>query len=259
MANACASPPRALTWARFGALLGLGLAGVALLLLAASPLGWRAGWWHYRVAFFWLMPFSAYFAIAAIALGVLSLGTGRTALGRRTLGAASLAIVAGAVLVYVPWQYRHTLGSVPRIHDVTTDTDDPPGFVVALPARAAEKANSTIYEGPDVARQQKAAYPDIAPLSVALPQGEAFRRALEAAKAMPGWKLVASDPASGRIEANDTSRWFRFVDDVVIRVMPEGAGSRIDVRSESRQGRSDFGVNAKRVRAYLAELRARVG
>jgi uncharacterized protein (DUF1499 family) len=76
---------------------------------------------------------------------------------------------------------------------------------------------------------------------------------------MPGWTVVASDPASGRIEANDTSRWFRFTDDVVIRVAPDGAGSRVDVRSESRQGRSDFGVNAKRVRAYLAALRSRLG
>ncbi|HUK03835.1 MAG TPA: DUF1499 domain-containing protein [Burkholderiales bacterium] len=232
---------------------------VALLLLAVSPLGWRAGLWHYRIAFFWLMPCSAYFAIAAIVASVIALGVGRTTLGTRALWMAGIAIVVSAALVYVPWQYRHTLGSVPRIHDITTDTDNPPVFVAALPARAAEKANSTTYEGPEVARQQKAAFPDIVPLSVALPQGDAFNRALEAAKAMPGWKVVASDPASGRIEANDTSRWFRFVDDVVIRVAPEGTGSRIDVRSESRQGRSDFGVNARRVRAYLEELKARAG
>jgi len=179
--------------------------------------------------------------------------------GMRVLLTAAIAIVLGAGLVYVPWQYRHTLNSVPRIHDITTDTDNPPAFVAALPARAAEKSNSTTYEGPEVARQQKAAYPDIVPLKVALPQDEAFKRALDAARAMPGWTVVASDPASGRIEANDTSRWFRFTDDVVIRVAPDGAGSRVDVRSESRQGRSDFGVNAKRVRAYLAALRSRLG
>jgi len=70
--------------------------------------------------------------------------------------------------------------------------------------------------------------------------------------------VVDADPAAGRIEANETSRWFRFTDDVVIRVAPDGAGSRIDVRSVSRVGRSDFGVNAARIRAYTAALSARV-
>jgi uncharacterized protein (DUF1499 family) len=71
--------------------------------------------------------------------------------------------------------------------------------------------------------------------------------------------VVASDPAAGRIEANETTRWFRFTDDVVIRVAPDGAGSRVDVRSVSRVGRSDFGVNAGRIRAYTAALKARAG
>ncbi len=259
MPDANVSPSRTLKWSRIGIHLGAGLAAMALLLLVASPLGWRAGWWHYRVSFFWLMPFSAYVAIAAVALNIVALGFGRTALGMRALWTAGVAIALGAALVYVPWQYRQTLNAVPRIHDISTDTDDPPAFVAALPARAAERANSTAYEGPEVARRQKAAYPDIAPLRVALPRAEAFKRALDAARAMPGWTIIASDPESGRIEANDTSRWFRFVDDVVIRVRADGAGSRIDVRSESRQGRSDFGVNARRVRAYLAELKSRVG
>ena len=74
---------------------------------------------------------------------------------------------------------------------------------------------------------------------------------------MAGWTLVDTDPSSGRIEANETSQWFRFTDDVVIRVAADGAASRIDVRSVSRMGRSDFGVNAKRVRAYLTALKAR--
>ena len=76
---------------------------------------------------------------------------------------------------------------------------------------------------------------------------------------MPGWTVVDSDPASGRIEANETSRWFRFVDDVVIRVTADGSGSRIDIRSVSRQGRSDFGVNARRIRAYIESLKTRAG
>ena len=76
---------------------------------------------------------------------------------------------------------------------------------------------------------------------------------------MSGWHVVAADPASGRIEASQTSRWFRFTDDVVIRVIGHGSGSRVDMRSLSRQGRSDFGVNAARIRLFMAALRNRLG
>jgi len=242
-------------WALYGAYLGFGLAIVALALLAVGPLGWRAGWWHFRFAFFWLMTYSAYIALAAVAVSILVLVFRYSALGGRGIVVAAIGLLLGAGLAYVPWQYKHTLDTVPRIHDITTDTDNPPTFVAALPARAAEKANPVAYEGPEVAKQQKAAYPDVAPVNVALPPAQAFERALDAAKAMPGWTIVAADPATGRIEANETSRWFRFVDDIVIRVAPDGSGSRIDIRSESRQGRSDFGVNARRIRAYLQTLK----
>jgi uncharacterized protein (DUF1499 family) len=74
-----------------------------------------------------------------------------------------------------------------------------------------------------------------------------------------GWAIVASVPAEGRIEASDTTFWFRFVDDVVIRVRATPGGSRIDVRSKSRVGRSDVGTNAARIRSYLSRLRAAAG
>jgi uncharacterized protein (DUF1499 family) len=259
MDDAKVAPWKNRNWALYGAYLGFGLAVVAAVLLVVSPLGWHAGWWHFRFAFFWLMTYSAYIALAAVVVCILALAVGRSGLGGRGITMAGIGIVLSAVLAYVPWQYNHTLNSVPRIHDITTDTDKPPAFVAALPARAAEKANTVIYEGPELAKQQKAAYPDLVPLKVGLPPNDAFKRALDAAKAMPGWTVVDSDPATGRIEATETSRWFHFVDDVVIRVAADGAGSRIDIRSVSRQGRSDFGVNARRIRAYMETLKARVG
>jgi uncharacterized protein (DUF1499 family) len=75
---------------------------------------------------------------------------------------------------------------------------------------------------------------------------------------MPGWTVVAADANAGRIEASEQSRWFRFTDDIVIRVVADGAGSRLDMRSTSRQGRSDYGVNAARIRAYMGALRKRI-
>jgi uncharacterized protein (DUF1499 family) len=250
--------PKTRNWPKRGARLGLALAVIALLLLVISPVGWHAGWWHFRFAFFWLMTFSGYIALAALVICILALIIGRSGLGGRGIATAAIGVVLSAVLVYVPWQYNDTLKSVPRINDITTDTDNPPVFVAALAARTAEKAPVT-YGGIEVAKQQRAAYADIVPLKVRLAPDEAFKRALDTANAMPGWKVVDSDPATGRIEANQTSRWFKFVDDVVIRVSADGSGSRVDIRSVSRQGRSDFGVNARRIRAYLASLNAQAG
>jgi uncharacterized protein (DUF1499 family) len=71
-----------------------------------------------------------------------------------------------------------------------------------------------------------------------------------------GWTIVASDKSAGRIEASQRSRWMGFTDDIVVRVAPANSGTRIDLRSTSRYGRSDFGVNAERVRDYLTALRA---
>ena len=66
---------------------------------------------------------------------------------------------------------------------------------------------------------------------------------------------MAAAPAEGRLEATDRTRWFGFRDDVVVRVRPDGTGSRVDVRSVSRVGRSDLGTNARRIRAFLDSLR----
>jgi uncharacterized protein (DUF1499 family) len=246
------------SWAPIGAYLGFGLAVLALVLLALGPMGWRAGWWHYRFAFGWLMTCSAYVAIAAAIVSLFTLALGWPQLDTRGLTAAGMGLALGALLTYVPWQYNHTVRTVPRIHDITTDPDNPPGYVAILPLRVAEKANSLSY-GPELARLQRAAYPDVGPLVVALPPHEAFRHAHETAKSMSGWMIVAAEPAAGRIEASQASLWFRFVDDIVIRVAASEAGSRIDMRSVSRQGRSDFGVNARRIRSYMAALKQRIG
>jgi len=69
-----------------------------------------------------------------------------------------------------------------------------------------------------------------------------------------GWQIVAAVPAQGRIEATDTTLWFGFKDDIVVRVTPTAAGSRLDVRSVSRLGEGDLGKNAARIRAYVRRL-----
>jgi uncharacterized protein (DUF1499 family) len=233
---------------------GLLLVVIGLVVLAVGPLGWRAGWWHYRVAFTWMLPYGGYFAIAGGVISAAALLIGRGALRGRGLAMAVAGVVLGLAIAYVPWSWNNMRGALPPIHDITTDTENPPEFRAVLPARAAESGNTVAYD-PKVGEQQKQAYPDIAPVDLSVPPADAFTRALDTAKRL-GWTIDAADPASGRIEASESSRWFGFTDDVAIRVAAKDGGSRIDIRSVSRQGRYDFGVNAKRIRAFTAVLKS---
>src|SRR5262245_56400305 len=248
-----------MSWLQTGALLSLILAMLALLLLALAPVGWRAGWWHFRFAFTWLMTASGVTAAAAVIVSLTVLLLGWSGLSAGGSAMVVISLVLGAVLVYVPWHYDRLRKRVPRIHDISTDVERPPEFIAVLPARSAENAATAVYAGPELARLQRAGYPDVVRLEPSLSTAKAFDLALGVARSMPGWSIVASDQASGRIEASQTSRWFRFTDDVVIRVVAHGSGSRVDMRSLSRQGRSDFGVNAARIRVYMAALRKRLG
>ena len=96
---------------------------------------------------------------------------------------------------------------------------------------------------------------DLAPITLSIPSDQAFDRALAAAQEA-GWRIVTADKGSGRIEATDTTRWFGFQDDIAVRLTPWGAGTRVDVRSVSRVGRSDVGTNARRISRYLDALQS---
>jgi uncharacterized protein (DUF1499 family) len=235
--------------------LAAAFAKAAVVLLALGLIGWRAGWWNFRFAFQTLMPWAGYCAIAALAVSALALLLARSRIEWRGVALAVAAFAAGLLIAYVPWHYDQIRQTVPPIHDITTDPDNPPAFAAVVASRTADGGNPVTYEGAKIAEQQRQAYPDIAPLSLALPPDAAFSRALDAAQRM-GWTIVAADDTAGRIEASDRSRWFGFTDDIVIRIRESGSGSRVDIRSSSRLGRSDFGVNAARIRAYLGALRA---
>jgi uncharacterized protein (DUF1499 family) len=237
----------------------LALSGAALLILALAPLGTALGGWDFRFGLYSMMPAVGYTAAAAVVLALATLAPGWSRVPARGRLALAVALVMGAILAYVPWNYQRIRSTLPPIHDITTDTDNPPVFVAVLPARAAENAGSVIYDHAELPRLQRGAYPDLAPITAAARVAKAFDHALETARAMPGWTIVAFDAKAGRIEASQQSRWFRFTDDVVIRIAGDETGSRIDMRSTSRQGRSDYGVNAARIRAYMAALRQRLG
>lgn len=235
--------------------LGAGLAVASALILLAAPVGYRLGILPLRVALQTLLRWGAYGGIAAavVSLAGLVVTLMRPREARRGIALAVISLVVGLTLVAIPARFR--LGPPkPPIHDITTDTEEPPEYVAVRPLRA-NAPNTTVYGGETIASQQRAAYPDLQPLILNVPPSQAFDRALETVREM-GWELVAADATAGRIEATDTTFWFGFKDDVVIRIRPAEAGSRIDVRSVSRVGRGDAGTNAKRIQAYLDALRS---
>jgi len=225
------------------------MAVLAALTLAVSGAGVRFGLWDYRAGFE-MLRWSAYLGIASALTALVLLVIPKTRRGWRTVLLIALAVSLGVVAVPLRWIVAAR--SVPPIHDITTDTEDPPKFVAILPLRA-KATNTADHGGREIADAQRRGYPDIGPLRLPVPPDVAYAMALAAARAME-WEIVAADTAAGRIEATATTPFFAFKDDVVVRIMPEGGGSRIDVRSVSRVGRSDIGTNARRVRAYLARL-----
>ena len=209
--------------------------------------------WVSLAAGFLMLRWATYGAIAAAVastLALLLLTLIRAPQGRVT---ATMALVV-SVLVAAPNLYLYDQAQrVPKIHDISTDTSDPPLFVDVLPLR--QGARNPVDYKPETGAQQKIGYPDIVPLRLELPPAQAFERAESAARAM-GWQIVTVDPDALRIEATDTTLMFGFKDDIVIRVRPQAQGSVVDVRSLSRIGGSDIGTNARRVRAILKRLSA---
>lgn len=188
-------------------------------------------------------------SVIACLLGVFLSRGGRDPEGR-TRSLTGLAIGLGLLIV--------VLGAgaagrgAPPINDITTDLENPPAFASDLVVPE--------YRGRDMSYPMEfvpiveAAYPDLEPLRLEVPPDQAFDRAIAAAESL-GWKIVARSDGEGLFDAQDESALFRFVDDIAVRVTADDGGSRIDVRSKSRDGRGDLGANAARIRAFFEEIR----
>jgi uncharacterized protein (DUF1499 family) len=243
-------------WAR--AIAWLSIAGGVLALLAVTLPGplYRYGEIGLGTAFGAIRR-GAMAGIGVIALALSGLLLAGLARQRRPAMYAAFGLLLGVLAFVPPWWLARQAGSLPAIHDISTDTLNPPRFAAILPLRA-NAPNSPVYGGAEVAAQQHAAYPDIQPLHFDQPPAAVLAAAASIASAMD-WKIVANQPGDGHLEATATTRWFGFKDDVVIRVRADGSGSRLDIRSESRLGGSDIGANAARIRDFSARLRKRLG
>ena len=229
----------------------LALAVLSALCVALSGPGHRFGILGMR----WALGLFALAGLGGLAAGVLAvwaIALAHAARVWRSVAGSALALLVALAAAAPLLAMVRGGATTPLIHDITTDTDSPPPFV-ALQSLRATSENGAAYGGPAVAAQQKRGYPDLAPLVLSLPPKQAFARVEAAARAL-GWRIVATSPADGRLEASDFTRWFGFTDDIVVRVKATPSGSRIDVRSASRAGRSDLGVNARRIRAFVAAV-----
>ena len=233
------------------AVVAFSLALVVAIAGAMAGFGTRWNLWTFRTGF-GILRYAAYGGIAVAVIAVAAALHSRPRSGRRGFILSFIALLIGLVTFGIPWQTRRSAAGAPPIHDITTDTDNPPSFVAVVPLRA-DAPNPPTYEGETIASQQRGAYPDIRPVVLDLPPDRAFQRALDAAEAM-GWEIVDSNAAEGRIEATDQTFWFGFKDDVVIRVTPLEARSVVDVRSKSRVGRGDLSTNARHIRNYVERL-----
>jgi uncharacterized protein (DUF1499 family) len=222
---------------------------LAALLMAAAGPAYRHGLLPLGSAFDTLR-YGVFAAMAAGALGVITLGLAIGYRRRRSALVSGAVLVLAAAMLAIPFSHWRLAQQVPRIHDITTDTLNPPAFKALVEAREAAP-NAVDYPGEATARQQREAYPDIGPLLVRAPVS-AVREAAHARVRAAGWEVAAVHP--DRIEATATTRWFGFRDDVVIRLRETDEGVRVDMRSASRVGRSDVGANAARIRSYLNGL-----
>lgn len=228
----------------------MGVAGLAISL--GGILGVQVGL---------LAPIQAFytFALGTIVCGSLAMTCGAVSIirARGKFGPADqrrsvTATVVGLLLVAVVFVSAAGGAGKPPINDITTDLSDPPAF--------ASAAEVPAYQGRDMGFPAdfvpvvEQAYPDVEPIQLSAPPDEAYARALASARSL-GWTITYEDPEAGTFDASESTAIFRFVDDVTVRVRPESDGTRIDLRSKSRDGRGDLGANADRIQRFAAEIR----
>ena len=224
---------------------------VSLVLLMTAPLGHKFGVVELGPSFMSLLAAVLMAVVALIGGIVMVVVAGKKELPRdRTL--CAVAAVRGLLPILIMLPTALSGRGVPPIHDVTTDTTDPPTFSAVLELRV-DAPNDVVYgqEGfsaSELANLQRQAYPAVKTLRSELSTDSALDRA-EAVLGELGMDIVGRD--SGRVEATATTFWFGFKDDLVVRVRNADGGSLVDVRSVSRVGLSDLGANAARISSFL--------
>jgi hypothetical protein len=252
-------------WLKIGGLVGLALGlGLGLLTLASAAGIWL-GFWDFRRGFSLLGAANQYgqwLAWACLLIAAATLVAGQLLKVKNAGKFVSLAAI-GALVAWVAYLIPESFRpgedvNYPPIHDISTNLVNPPEFVAVAPLRA-DAPNTLVYGGSNNMTPERLieltneAYPDLVTQRYSEPVDVIFEKALAAVNDL-GWELVATDASAGRIEATDTTFWFRFKDDVVITIEQQGSDTVVDARSVSRVGTGDVGANAIRLRKMFALL-----
>lgn len=217
------------------------LAATLLIALPLSVLTVRSGAWQQGLL---LYALSCLGAAIILLLCLLLLCLPRFAAQRRAILSRGLLALPGTLLLLALLSSR---GDVPPIHDISTDTVDPPVFSAAGEQRG--KGSNSLAIKPEAIEAQREAYPDIATLVSADGLEDTFARSLRVAREL-GWEVYREDLNGGYIEAVDTTTIMGFKDDIVIRIRTNAEGTIVDLRSVSRVGVGDLGANAARIRRF---------
>jgi uncharacterized protein (DUF1499 family) len=225
------------------------LAGLALL-GAAGPayrLGLPLG------SAFSVVRWAAYVALGGAAVSLAAVFWSRRKGRTGPAVVAGLGVVLGVLTAASGYGWLRQAQGAPAMHDVTTDLENPPTFEALAAKRPA--GSNPLTRSRETDQLQRQYYADLAPVTLTQPARLVFERSRMVAENQ-GWVIVASDPDAGRLEATDTTAWFGFTDDIVVRLTPWGTGTRVDIRSVSRYGTTDTGTNARRIRRFVTALQA---
>lgn len=228
---------------------------IALVLLVLGPVGTRLGVWGFQTGLLLIVPAGVLLAAIGLLVGLVSIFVSkkRGFDGDPPSLFISIAICA-LIIVTMGLQFQKG-ASVPAIHNISTDVVDPPQFTEAIVALRGELSNPLTYDAQELAVVQQGAYPEVRTQQVSTNGAETVRKVVTALEEM-GLEVITVDEGAGVVEATDTTFWFGFKDDVVVRVREMGDGSLVDVRSVSRVGLSDLGKNADRIMDLLGRLDA---
>ena len=226
------------------------LAVIAVLGFPVAVAGKRLGLFDFSVSFqiiqyTFLMALMIFFVGSVVSLRNRKSNRVKAGLARTAAYISLIPIIGLGTQIF-------TARSVPEIHNITTDTANPPVFDTVIALRGAN-SNPHGYNASELAKVQSAAYPEIKTYFSDRTPSELFNKSLEVIKDN-GWVLVSNNASTGIIEATETTRLWAFKDDVVIRISQQGDKTAVDLTSVSRIGRNDLGANAKRIKAFLAAL-----
>jgi hypothetical protein len=237
------------TWARRLAVFSLVASIVSIIII-------RFGFLEFKPAlatFFGALAIAGLSILVSLAAFAAIWQNGSRGMGR-ILVALLLDIAILAYPAYLAVQYRR----LPPIHDITTDPIDPPKFEALARLRAGDGANPAVYAGLYSAEQQRIAYPQVEAATVEVPPQKAYETALELINKRK-WLVVDARPPTpprreGKIEAIARTPIMGFREDIAVRVLPDGPGARIDLRSSSRYFDHDLGSNAARIAKLVEEI-----